>query len=295
MTEQPIVGGVELGGTKTVIAVGHSDGTIIDCQTVPTGEPRQLIAAVSDYFAAQARICGPVTAIGAGAFGPIVLDRSSSDFGHLLQTNKPGWSQFALHRAMVDATGVPVSLVTDVGAAGIGEAHLGALRDTEIGIYLTLGTGIGGSIICNGRPLPALLHPELGHLPLRRSADDHVPSTCRFHSSCAEGLAAGPAILARFGSPLNIFAADGPQVALIADYLGQLCASLTFAISPQRIIIGGGVAKAEGLIRQTRRALQTHLAGYGTAQTSGNAYLCRPTLEEQSGIVGALIAAANSD
>ena len=291
MTQSAIVGGIELGGTKTVLAVGHVDGTIIDCHTVPTEQPPMLLEAIAAYFSQQARNYGAITAIGAGAFGPIVLDRTAKDFGHLLQTNKPGWSGFALHSALTDATGVPISLVTDVGAAGIGEAHMGSLRNTEIGIYLTIGTGIGGAILCHGKPLPALLHPELGHIPVQRLSGDTTASLCRFHQQCAEGLAAGPAIVARFGRPLNLFAGDGPEIGLVADYIGQLCASLTFTLSPQRIVIGGGVAKTPYLIPQIRARLRTHLAGYGTIPTDDDSYITSPALGDRSGITGALIAA----
>ena len=295
MTERRIVGGIELGGTKTVLAVGHGDGTIIDCQIVPTGEPAVLINSVAAYFAEQSRSHGAVTALGVGAFGPIVLDPTDPDFGHLLETNKPGWSRFGLRKALIDALGLPVSLVTDVGAAGIGESNLGALRDTQTGIYLTVGTGIGGAILCNGLPLPALLHPELGHVSVKRILSDTAPSVCRFHEDCVEGLASGPAIFARFGQPLNTFASDGPQIALVANYLGQLCASLTFILSPQRIVIGGGVMKADGLMAKVRAALPVALNGYASTGADLENYLCPPNLGDKAGIVGALICAALAD
>jgi fructokinase len=295
MTVRRIVGGIELGGTKTVLAIGQSDGTIIDCQIVPTGEPAFLINSVAAYFSEQSRIHGTVTALSVGAFGPIVLDPTDPDFGHLLETNKPGWSGFDLHKALNDALGLPVSLVTDVGAAAIGEAHHGALRNKQIGIYLTVGTGIGGAILCNGVPLPALLHPELGHVSVKRFCGDAVPSICRFHEDCVEGLASGPAIFARFGQPLNTFASDSPQIALVANYLGQLCASLTFILSPQRIVIGGGVMKTDGLMAKVRAALPVALNGYASTGFDLENYLCPPSLGDKAGIVGALICAALAD
>lgn len=292
MVDRPLVGGVELGGTKTVMAVGYADGTLLDCQTVPTTEPHRLMTAIAGYFGEKSRTLGPLTALGAGAFGPIMLDPESADFGRLLETNKPGWSGFALHNALVGLTGLPVSLVTDVAAAGIGEARLGALRGVDIGVYLTVGTGIGGALLYRGEPLPALLHPEIGHMPLRRASEDRAPSLCRFHDSCAEGLAAGPAILARFGQDLSAFPEDAPQIHLVADYLGQLCASLTFALSPQRIILGGGVLKTEGLVRQIRHALAKSLNGYASNGTGRADYLGTPELGDRAGIAGALISAA---
>jgi fructokinase len=292
MVERPLVGGLELGGTKTVLAIGHADGTILDSQTVPTTGPHHLMTVIADYFESQSRLLGPLAGLGAGAFGPIMLDPASADFGRLLETNKPGWSGFALRDALIDRTGLPLSLVTDVGAAGIGEASLGALRGVDIGVYLTVGTGIGGAILCRGQPLPALLHPEIGHMPLRRANEDRAPSLCRFHDTCAEGLAAGPAIAARFGQHLSAYPADAPQIALVADYLGQLCASLTFALSPQRIILGGGVLKTEGLLSQIRTALAKSLNGYASNGTAQADYLGTPALGDRAGIVGALISAA---
>jgi fructokinase len=291
MIEQPIVGGIELGGTKTVVAVGYPDGTIINCRSLPTAEPHLLVEQIADYFKEQASMIGALSAVGAGAFGPIVLDSTADDYGCLLGTNKAGWSGFPLHKALTTALGMPVALVTDVGAAGIGEARLGALRTTELGLYLTVGTGIGGAIICGGRPLPAMLHPELGHLPLQRQAQDTAASLCKFHSACAEGLAAGPAIEARFGLALSHFGRDSAQVALVADYLGQLCAALTLTISPQRIVIGGGVMKTAGLFAHTQAAMHRHLNGYAANGTQQSDFICPPLLGDHAGITGAILAA----
>lgn len=294
MTDQQLVGGIEFGGTKTIMAVGDRNGHILNHECMPTGAPSSLVRSIGDYFAKQTALLGPVSAIGAGAFGPVVIDRRAPDFGHLLQTNKPGWSGFGLHSALSAATGHDVELVTDVGAAAIGEAMKGALRDTALGVYLTVGTGIGGAIICGGRPLPAMLHPELGHLPMKRPVGDDWPSTCAFHDDCAEGLAAGPAIAGRFGQPLNAFDSGSPQVELVADYLGQLCASLTLTLSPHRIVVGGGVAKAPGLLQLTGKAMRRHLNGYAVKGTEDPAFICAPALGDQAGIVGALLAASIS-
>jgi fructokinase len=294
MIDQPIIGGIELGGTKTVVAVGYPDGTLIDSRSLPTGDPRLLVDQISAYFKQQASVIGPISAVGAGAFGPIVLDCNAEDYGCLLETNKAGWSGFPLHKSLTAALDLPVALVTDVGAAGIGEAHLGALRTTEIGLYLTVGTGIGGAIICRGLPLPAMLHPELGHLPLHRQAQDRAASLCKFHSDCAEGLAAGPAIEARFGSALSHFEQDSGQVALVADYLGQLCATLTLILSPQKIVIGGGVMKTAGLFAHTHAAMQRHLNGYAAKGTQQSDFICPPLLGDHAGITGAILAATQS-
>uniref|UniRef100_UPI0025E98F2B ROK family protein n=1 Tax=Sphingomonas sp. TaxID=28214 RepID=UPI0025E98F2B len=259
MPDQACVGGIELGGTKTVFAIGDHRGTILLRKTLPTRDPAAVVADAGAFFTtSEPRI----EALGVGAFGPVVVDRKAPDFGHLLDTNKHGWSGFDLIGALAGTIPVPARLVTDVGAAAIGEARLGALRGIDLGVYLTVGTGIGGAIVCHGELLPALLHPEMGHVGLHRRDDDHAPSQCNFHETCAEGLVAGPAIMARFDHPLDRFAPGGPEFALVADYLGQLCGNLVLMLSPWRIVLGGGVGKTPGLAEATRAAMARQLGSY---------------------------------
>ncbi|NCA02804.1 MAG: ROK family protein [Sphingomonadaceae bacterium] len=207
MTETALFGGIELGGTKVVAAIGRADGTLVSSRTLPTTTPHQVIDALIGYFQDQPM---PIKGLGVGAFGPVVVDHTKPDYGFLLETNKPGWSGFDLAGGLAEGLDVPIRLMTDVAAAGFGEAQFGALRDVDLGVYLTIGTGIGGAILHKGVPLPAMLHPEMGHIPLERHPADTMASACRFHANCAEGLAAGPAILARFGQSLTGFAVISP-------------------------------------------------------------------------------------
>ncbi len=291
MTDERLFGGIELGGTKTVFAIGTGNGKIIARRTVPTGAPEAVVADAADFFAEGG---GKLSALGVGAFGPIVLDRKAPSYGQLCETNKPGWSGFGLTSALEQAIGLPVQLVTDVGAAGIGEARLGALRGQDIGIYLTVGTGIGGAVIVGGSVLPALLHPEMGHIALDRLPGDTAPSTCNFHDSCAEGLAAGPAIAARFGKSLDHFAPDEPEFLMIADYLGQMCCQLVLTISPQRIVLGGGVGGAPGVVPAAHRAMVRYLGRYGPDAVADEDYLTAPSLGQDAGITGALVSAVDA-
>jgi fructokinase len=291
MVEKHLVGGIELGGTKTLVAVGYVDGSILERTSLPTVAPERLVPQIAAFLSAQQGAIGPIQALGVGAFGPIVVDRNAGNYGTLLQTNKPGWSNFDLASALEVAVGLVPNIVTDVAAAGIAEASVGALRNTELGIYLTVGTGIGGAIICNGKPLPALLHPEIGHVALQRRSTDTAPSTCRFHPHCAEGLAAGPAIMVRFGKSLSHFSAGGFEHDLIADYLGQLCANLVLTLSPQRIILGGGVGKTPGLIAAAHRAMLQHLGGYAPEAVALDQFICAPHLGQDAGIIGSLCVA----
>ena len=289
MPKSSLYGGIELGGTKTLVAVGRTDGVIVSRATLPTCAPDRLIPDILGFFeAANCELAG----IGVGAFGPIVIDPAAANFGQLLETNKPGWSRFDLVGALVEGLGRPVSLLTDVGAAAIGEAHLGALRSARLGVYLTVGTGIGGALVVDGKVLPAMLHPEMGHISLQRHPGDTLASTCRFHANCAEGLAAGPAILERFGQSLSHFVPGGPEHSLVADYLGQLCANLVFTLSPHRIVIGGGVGKTPGLLPQIQSAMLRHLGGYALSALDRPDFICSPELGQDAGIVGALICAS---
>lgn len=285
-----LYGAIELGGTKTLVAIGDGQGAIVRRATLPTTAPAALLPAIAAFLAdTPAGI--PLAGIGVGAFGPIVVDPMAPDFGRLLETNKPGWSGFDLASALRTVCAAPIALVTDVAAAGVGEARLGALKGVGLGVYLTVGTGIGGAILCRGELLPAQLHPEMGHVPMQRVPGDSFESLCRFHGNCAEGLVAGPSIMARFGESLSHFAADGPEQALVADYLGQLCATLVFVLSPQRIVIGGGVGKAPELIPAIHAAMLRHLGGYAGSGTTVAGFLCEPALGQDAGIIGALCCA----
>lgn len=288
MPNRRLVGGIELGGTKSIVALGYDDGTILEQTSLPTIVPELLVPQITTFLREHQTRLGPISALGVGAFGPITLDPKARNYGKLLETNKRGWSGFDLVSALRSATGLVPNIVTDVASAGIAEAHLGALRQSELGVYLTVGTGIGGAIIFRGKPLPALLHPEMGHIALQRRLDDRAPSTCRFHDSCAEGLAAGPAIIARFGKSLNCFAPESSEHHLVADYLGQLCANLVLTLSPQRIILGGGVGQTPGLIEATRAAMLDRLGGYAPEAVACDQFLCAPHLGQDAGIVGAL-------
>jgi fructokinase len=289
-----VLGAIELGGTKVNVAVGQPGGGILARARISTAAPGPTLASVRDFFAEQAQRLGPVAALGVGAFGPVVINPRDAAYGRLLPNPKPGWSDIDLLDALAGITGGPVALATDVGAAGVGEAEAGALRGVACGIYLTIGTGIGAAILVDGRPLPALLHPEMGHFRLAKRPGDEQGCICRFHDSCAEGLVSGPAIAARFGKPLDAFAPDGPEMALASDYVGQLLASIVLAASPQRIVLGGGVAKAQGLLEAARREMPRTLNGYVSHGLDRRDLVVPPALGDDAGLTGALVLAADA-
>ncbi len=289
-----LLGAIELGGTKINAAVGHADGRILARTRIPTGGPVETMAAVRAFFRSEAQARGPISALGVGAFGPIVINRRDPAYGRLLPNPKPGWSGFDLRAALEGVADGPVALTTDVAAAGIGEAAAGALRGVDCAVYLTIGTGIGGAIIVDGRPIPALLHPEMGHVHLRKRADDPGRSVCPFHESCAEGLLSGPAIMARYGKPLDAFAPDGPEMALVGDYAGQLLAAIVLAVSPRRIVVGGGVSKAAGLHAAAHRGMLAMLNGYVGHGLDRADFVAPPSLGDDAGLTGGLTLAADA-
>jgi fructokinase len=289
-----LLGAIELGGTKINAAVGLGDGRILARARITTGEPVATMESVRAFFAGEAEQRGPVAALGIGAFGPIVINRKDPAYGRLLPNPKPGWSGFDLLAALDGVADGPVSLTTDVSAAGVGEAAAGALRGVDCGVYLTIGTGIGGAIIVDGRPIPALLHPEMGHFHLRMRADDPGRCICPFHQSCAEGLLAGPAIMARYGKSLDAFAPDGPEMALVGDYAGQLMAAIVLAVSPQRIVFGGGVAKAAGVHAAAHKGMLAALNGYVAHGLDRPDFILPPSLGDDAGLTGGLVLAADA-
>ncbi len=285
----PIFVGIETGGTKILCRVVAADGTTLAAIRLPTGDPEtalaDLVRTTEEATPAGARVEG----IGLASFGPLVIDPTAADYGIMLATPKPGWSGFNLGRRLSKALNAPVAIDTDVNLAAVAEQALGAGRGLHTIAYVTIGTGIGGGLAINGRTLKGGLHPEIGHIRLRRAEGDQTPSQCGFHPDCAEGLSAGPALGVRLdGRRLE----EATEVrALTADYLGQLCATLLLAWSPQRIVLGGGVMGTAGLIPEVEARMLLELNGYGAGVVAGEGgYLVAAELEN-AGLEGAVIMA----
>lgn len=288
-------GCIEAGGTKFMVGAGRAEGRIDDRRRIPTGTPGDTLAACVEHLREIAHRLGPPAAIGIGAFGPLDLDGRSPFHGRLLSTPKAGWRDVDLVRPFAEAFGVPVAIDTDVNAAALGEHRHGAGLGFDTLAYVTVGTGIGGGLVIDGRPLHGALHPEIGHLRPRRPAGDlDFAGVCPFHGDCFEGVASGPAIHARWGASLDALPASHPAHALIADYLGQLCAQLVLAASPRRIILGGGVLGDHRLLPDISASLQRWLGGYPVriADSPGAPpLLVAPGLGTDAGLVGALVLA----
>ncbi len=285
----PLVGSIELGGTKVNIAIASAPDAISARATIPTTTPAETLASVTSFLRANG---GDMAAIGIAAFGPVALDRQRPDWGSVTDTTKPGWSNTPIAAPLAAAFGVPVAFDTDVNGAALGEARFGALRQCTTGLYLTIGTGVGGGFLIDGRPLHGLVHPEMGHVRVKRAAGDGFAGVCPFHGDCLEGLVSGPAIHARLGASLSEVARDDARRWRVLDDLGQALAGFVVTLSPARIVIGGGVAKSPYFHVDVAERLRHWLGGYVRADAlSGDDYVVPPTLGDDAGIAGGIVLA----
>lgn len=289
-----IWGGIEAGGTKFVCAVGTGPDGILTETRFPTTTPEETLGQALQFFQAHGR---GLSAMGVASFGPVDLRPDSPTYGFITTTPKPGWANTDLVGAVQRALHVPVGFDTDVNGAALGEQRWGAAQGLDTFIYLTIGTGIGGGGMVGGRLMHGLVHPEMGHMRLPRDQDgpgahaDPFPGICPFHSDCLEGLACGPALEARWGQPPETLPAEHPAWTLEAHYLALAVANLICAVSPQRVILGGGVMKARHLFPLIRAGVQKLLNGYVQApeivdQIEG--YIVPPGLGGRAGVLGAL-------
>lgn len=290
-----LIAAIETGGSKILCRVTevHKDRDRTDgappnhrfATTTPQAAVADLVEAIQGEMAAGDQLI----AIGLASFGPLIVDPASPDCGLMLSTPKPHWSGFNLSKSLTERLAAPVFLETDVAAAAIAEQAMGAAFGLDAVAYVTVGSGIGGALLAEGRTLKGALHPEIGHLRIKRRDGDATPSACPFHDDCAEGLAAGPALGRRLADGETL--TDRADIrTLAADYLGQLCASVALAWSPRCIVLGGGVMSTPGLRAEVAAALTRSLGDYGAAMISGPDYL-RPPALEHSGLEGALILA----
>ncbi len=282
-------GGIEAGGTKFVCAIGSGPDDLQAETQFPTTSPDETIGRAIEFFRAQPT---ELAAVGIAAFGPVDLNPASPTYGHITTTPKPGWANTDLAGAIGRALGVPVGLDTDVNGAALGEHRWGAARGLDTFLYLTIGTGIGGGGIVGGRLMHGLIHPEIGHMRLPHDwSADPFPGLCPYHGDCLEGLAAGPAIQARWGQPAQALPDDHPAWPLQARYLGLALANLVCTLSPQRIILGGGVMNVPLLLPLVRAEVQCLLNGYVQAPdilATIDSYIVLPALGGRAGVLGAI-------
>jgi fructokinase len=281
-------GGVEAGGTKWVCAIGDGPADLRDTVTFPTTTPEETIARAAEFFANN----GAIVAVGVGSFGPIDVRRSSSTWGRITTTPKPGWTDTDVVAPLSRALGVPVAFDTDVNAAALGEQRWGAAAGLETFCYITIGTGIGGGGLVNGRLMHGLLHPEFGHMRIPHDRErDPFDGVCPYHGDCFEGLASGGAIRQRWGAPGDALTDNAKVWELEAGYIALGLVNVICTLSPQRIIIGGGVMKQAALLPLVRREVQRLLAGYIDAPELDDGldeFIVAPALGDRAGVLGAI-------
>ena len=284
-----LYGGIEAGGTKFVCAVGSGPDDMRAERRFPTTTPGETIGQAVDFF----REHGPVAAVGIASFGPLDPNQRSPTFGYITTTPKVGWANAYLGGMVSEALGgVPFGFDTDVNGAALGEWRWGAGQGLDTFIYLTIGTGIGGGGMVNGRLAHGLIHPEMGHIRLPRDpAVDPYAGHCPYHGDCFEGLACGPAIGDRWGQPAYTLPDDHPAWDLEAHYLALALVNFICILSPQRIIMGGGVMEQKQIFPLVRQKVQTLLNGYVQSPKileEIDSYIVSPGLGNQAGVLGAI-------
>jgi fructokinase len=285
----PVYGGIEAGGTKFVCATGDDQGTILERAEFPTTTPVETIGRAIAFFEPRRHV---LAGIGIGSFGPVDLHPGSPTFGYITSTPKKGWRDTDFAGTVRGALNLPVAFDTDVNAAALGEAHWGAAQGLDNFIYLTIGTGLGGGGMVNARLIHGLVHPEMGHIlvPHDRAADP-FPGCCPFHGDCLEGLVCGPALERRWGQRGETLPSEHPAWDLEARYIALGLATWICTLSPQRILLGGGVMRHAGLLALIACKVPALLNGYIRAPAileHVEQYIVRPALGDNAGVVGAI-------
>jgi fructokinase len=290
-------GGIEAGGTKFVCAVGNDPNDLHALTQFPTTTPQETLNRVVEFFEEQQRKA-KIAAIGIGTFGPVNLNPGASKFGYITTTPKPGWSDTNFKGIIEDRLSLPVMIDTDVNAAALAEHRWGAAQNLHTFLYLTIGTGIGGGGIADGRLLHGLTHPEMGHIRIPHDwQKDPFPGSCPYHGDCFEGLAAGPSIKNRYGERGETLPEDHPAWPLLASYVSLALNNFICTLSPQRIILGGGVMEQDHLLQSVRKNTQSLLNGYVNAPEileDIENYIVRPQLRGKAGVLGAIALASSA-
>ena len=286
-------GSLEAGGTKMVCAIGDEQGNILERISIPTLAPENTMPAILDFFKNK-----NISALGIGCFGPVDLDKKSPTYGYITTTPKLAWKNYDIVGVCEKELGVPVGFDTDVNGSALGEATWGCTKDLDNSIYITVGTGIGVGVIIDRKPYHGMLHPEGGHIFLARHPQDPMErGVCPYHELCLEGLASGPSIQARWGKP-GVELADRKEVwELEAYYLAQAICSYIMILSPERIIVGGGVAHQEQMMPLIRAEVKRQMGGYIAAKGMQDLdnYIVLPSLNDNQGILGALKLAMDAE
>jgi fructokinase len=230
----------------------------------------------------------PIRSLGIASFGPLELRPSHPEFGHITRTPKPGWSGTDLVSPFTGELGVPVAIDTDVNGAALAEVRWGAARGLRNAVYLTVGTGVGGGAVIDGRPIAGLVHPEMGHVSISRLPGDDFEGVCPFHGDCFEGMASGPAIEARWGRPAEEVEDTDRMVEIEAATIAAGLRQIVYVLAPERVVLGGGVSKLPGLHERVNAALVEQMSDYAVMAGHRSGFVVPPGLGDDAGVAGAL-------
>lgn len=281
----PLIATIEAGGTKMIAGLASGPEDLRVRKRIPTTCPEETISALISFFHHASSEHGPPEALAIGSFGPLDLDRDSPTYGFVTNTPKPSWSNTDVLGPIQKALGVPAVFETDVNAALAGEAQWGAARGLQHAAYFTIGTGIGGSIMIDGKLIHGEGHSEMGHMRVSRHAEDSFEGCCPFHQDCLEGLASGTAMSQRWNIDAEHLGEDHPAWEIEADYLAQACLNLLMIAPPQRFILGGGVMEQEHLFPIIIDCLKKHHNDYGTSP-KWDKLIVPPELGNNAGLLG---------
>lgn len=281
------IGALEAGGTKMVCAIGDEKGTIYKRCQIPTDTPHITMPNLIDFYINEG-----IDALGIGCFGPIDPNKNSKNYGYITSTPKLPWRNYNIVKTFKDALNIPIGFDTDVNGAALGEVTWGSLRDCEVALYITIGTGIGVGVCIKQIPLHGLMHPEAGHILLKRVGKDDYKGSCSYHSDCLEGLASGPAIEGRWGKKAYELKEVSEVWELESSYIAQAITNYILCYSPCKIVLGGGVMHQEQLFPLIREKVLINLNGYISSKNlleEIDNYIVPPLLGDDSGIKGALV------
>lgn len=287
---------IELGGTRAAVTVGTGPRDHAYPVAIPTTRPTETMTAIGDALETLQRQGRAFSRIGIASFGPLGVDPDRVDWGRIGATPKPGWSGAAIAGPLAERFRVPVIIDTDVNAAALGEARWGAARGCSQVVYVTVGTGVGIGVVIGGRPVHGTLHPEAGHVRPRRIAGDAYEGHCPWHGDCLEGLICGPALAQRLDRPADTLEDTDPVFEMAGIYLGEALASIALVVSPEKIVVGGGVGRRPAVLAAARTAFERAIAGYvSTTAEDGSALIVAPELGGHSGLFGAMSLAMSQE
>lgn len=279
------LGALEAGGTKMVCAIGDEKGNIEERVSIPTKKPEETIPLLIDFFKQR-----NIDALGIGCFGPLELNPKAEKYGYITTTTKLAWRNFDFLGSMKNALQCPVGFDTDVNGSVLGEVTFGQAKGKSCALYLTIGTGIGAGIYIEGKLLHGMLHPEAGHVLITRKETDIYEGKCPYHKNCLEGLASGPAIEGRYGKKATDLAEEEDVWDLEADYIAQALTGYILTLSPEIIILGGGVMHQMQLFPLIRKKVTEYLGGYVNTEELSDMehYIVPASLHDDQGIMGCL-------